>query len=68
MAHDAKIAIKAEPTCPCCGTDGFDDWWHDPSTHYEGHAIKARLKCHGCGKFFSTTQYPDGVNHSSVGF
>ena len=61
------IWIAEGPTCPRCKTDGFDDWWHDPTTRYTGVAIQARLKCHGCGKFFSVTQYPDNVCHSTVG-
>lgn len=63
-----KIAISDSPKCPHCGCDGFDDWWHDKTTRYVGDILTARVKCHGCGKFFSTKQYPDGVNHSSAGF
>jgi len=66
---DAKIATSNYgPKCPNCGTDGFDDWWHDPTTKSFGGVLKARLKCHGCGKFFSTTRYSDGVTHSVMGF
>lgn len=62
-----KLTIAKGPSCPCCGETGFDDWWHDPTTRYDGLAIRARLKCHSCGKFFAVTQYPDAVCHSTVG-
>lgn len=55
------------PVCPACGQDGFDDWWLGKGMR-SGAAvsIEGRLKCHGCAKFFSVTQYHDGVTHSTM--
>jgi len=61
-----KLAIAQGPKCPHCGGEGFDDWWHDATTRYDGFVIRARLKCHSCGNFFRTRQYPDAVCHSEA--
>jgi hypothetical protein len=69
MASELKIAIAHGPECPNCGEDGFDDWWHDKTTK-TGHrpvSLEARLRCHGCGRFFHVTQYGDGETHSRSG-
>lgn len=68
MARELKIAIAQGPKCPCCGETGFDDWWHDPTlkTGFGIVAITGRLKCHGCGTFFSVEHYHDGETHSFV--
>lgn len=62
-----KIAIsKWGPQCPNCGEDGFDDWWHAKSMKHGSGIVSIRgsLKCHGCGRFFSVTNYHDGETHS----
>jgi hypothetical protein len=61
-----RIAIATGPECPKCHEDGFDDWWHDPSTKAVGGTLMARLKCHGCGRFFSASRYSDGETHSTM--
>jgi len=49
------IAIAPGPECPHCREGGFDDWHHDPSMKASGGVMRGRLRCHGCGKFFSLT-------------
>lgn len=61
-----KIVIAHGPVCPHCGEDGFDDWHHEPSLKVVGISLSGRLKCHGCGKFFSVEQYGDGQVHSTA--
>jgi hypothetical protein len=64
------IAIRHDPECPACGTWGFDDWHHDPGIKAGVPmgivALKGRLKCHGCGRFFSITKYTDGECHMTM--
>jgi len=61
---------KCGPVCPCCGEDGFDDWWHEktikPSMAPLVVSLEGSLKCHGCGKFFRVEKYVDGEVHCSV--
>lgn len=60
------IAIARGPECPHCRTDGFDDWHLEPSLKMVGTVLTGRLRCHGCGKFFSMTHYHDGETHSTA--
>lgn len=65
--RDLKIAIdRYGPKCPHCQEDGFDDWWHARTIRQRGSLLTGSLKCHGCGKFFSVSQYSDGETHSSA--
>lgn len=67
---ERKIAIAQGPKCPNCAEDRFDDWWNDPSTKSGDSlavSLRACLRCHGCGRFFSVTQYADGETHSCSG-
>lgn len=64
--RELVIAIAHGPKCPHCRTDGFDDWHHEPGLRMVGIALTGRLKCHGCGRFFSVTHYLDGVTHSTA--
>lgn len=69
MAKELTVRICRGPECPACGEDGFDDWHHDPTCRGGGGVVVslyARLKCHGCGKFFSVTHYVDGITHSTM--
>lgn len=66
---ELQIAIARNPECPSCHLDTFDDWWLDRTMKHGTYpvSIKGRLKCHGCGKFFSITKYSDGEVHSCMG-
>lgn len=69
MATELAIKIARGPTCPACGEDGFDDWWHDPRVKSGGGVIvslRGALTCHGCGKHFHVEQYTDGETHSTM--
>lgn len=64
-----KIAIARGPTCPNCGNDGFDDWWHDSScrsAHSPVVDLYVDLTCDGCGADFQSTRYHDGETHSTI--
>lgn len=61
-----KIAISGGPECPHCRLDMFDDWHLEPSLKMSGGLLQGRMRCHGCGKFFSITQYSDGETHSTA--
>lgn len=67
MVFTMKIAIGAGPICPECNADGFDDWWHDPSTRAGVGivSIQAELSC-DCGEKFAVTKYTDGETHSMI--
>ncbi len=58
------IKTASGPECPKCGNAGFDDWNHEPTLKTFSGIISGRLKCHGCGRFFSITHYTDGATHS----
>ena len=60
------LKITKGPCCPVCGEDGFDDWHLSPGIRSYHGIIRGALRCHGCGKFFSITHYPDGETHSSI--
>jgi len=60
------VAISDGPKCPKSHTEGFDDWWHDPSVRASGGIMRGRLRCHGCGRFFSVTFYHGGETHSAM--
>jgi hypothetical protein len=64
--RELRIAIARGPECPACHETGFDDWWHDRTARAEGGTIKARLRCRGCGRFFSVSHYSDGETHSTA--
>ena len=70
MSHgqttDLRLAIARGPECPACHERGFDDWWHEPGLRSYGGVIAGKLKCHGCGKFFSVRHYGDGETHCSM--
>ena len=65
-ARELTIRIAPGPCCPRCGEDGFDDWHHEPSLRAVGITTAGRLKCHGCGRFFSVRRYLDGETHSTA--
>lgn len=64
-----KVAINDGPECPNCAETGFDDWWHSRTIKPASWParLQGSLQCHGCGRFFSVTQYSDGKCHSSMG-
>lgn len=68
MGKELKLEIARSPVCPHCRLDTFDDWTHAKTIRY-GTGItrlEGSLKCHGCWKFFSITQYLDGEMHSTA--
>jgi len=64
-----EVRVRPGPVCPSCDLDTFDDWWHDPSFKRGVGLvdIQGRIKCHGCGKFFSVERHHDGVCVSRIG-
>ncbi len=67
LLGELHLRIGRTPICPRCEEWNFDDWHLDKSCKSAGGPvvdIYARLKCHGCGIFFSVTQYCDGEIHS----
>ena len=63
---DMLIVAARGPECPKCHEDGFDDWWHEKGLKSCGGTIRGRLKCHGCGRFFSVSHYADGTTYSTM--
>lgn len=64
---ERKVRVCHGVECPNCGCDGFDDWWHNPTTKQDGMLVTARLRCHGCGRFFKVSRYPDGEHVNEMG-
>ncbi len=64
---ERKVRVCRGVECPHCAEDGFDDWWHDKTCRQEGALTIARLRCHGCGRFFKTSAYPDGEHINEMG-
>jgi transcriptional regulator NrdR family protein len=54
------------PVCPNCQEHRFDDWWNEPTLKGSSGSLRGRLKCHGCGRFFSIMQIMDGSVISTV--
>ena len=63
---ELAIEIAPGPKCPRCREDGFDDWHHEPTVRVVGAVTLGRLKCHGCGRYFSFTRFHDGETHSTA--
>lgn len=66
MMTGLLLAIARGPQCPTCHETGFDDWHHERTLRSYAGVIAGRLKCHGCGRFFSIRHYSDGETHCSM--
>jgi len=68
VLNGQKVIVSIGPVCPNCCLDTFDDWWHDPTMKRGVGMIEfeGRLRCHGCGRFFSVAADLNGHVRSAA--
>lgn len=57
----------AEPKCPRCGHQGYDDWWHVLRVRTVGARPRGKLQCGSCEKAFFIEGVPGDLFSTAFG-
>ncbi len=60
------IKYGAEPECPRCGYQGYDDWWH-VLRESPGRQPRGKLECGSCEKAFFIEGRPGDLFSTAFG-